>query len=309
MQILDKNEFLKEKDGTRITGLVIIQNYSEAPTKNGGSYLAGSLQACGDVPFKVWSGVCFNKMVADDLSGKICTVDAEVNEYNGSKSLILTHIEVLSDEELSHWNVQTSDFFANKYNLEAYWGKLLNVMEKHVSVDAMKVFMLCIDEYQEQFKKEFAAINYHDNCKGGLLAHTTKVVSLCNVLKMYTNISSRVSNDILYVGAALHDLGKVIEYSDGMISEQGKYVSHNTIGCLMLAKHRDEIVGIKGEEYYNTLLSIITQHHGDYGERPRTIAAYLIHQLDLLDSLLTLLDQNIETTPTGQLRFDDLKLI
>jgi len=309
MQILDKNEFLKEKDGTRISGLVVIQNYSAAPTKNGGSYFAGSLQACGDVSFKVWSGLCYDKMANEDMSGKVCAVDAEVNEYNGTKSLILTHIAVLSEEELEHHKIQKSDFFANKYNISAYWDKLLKVMEKHISVDAMKVFMLCISEYEDAFKREFAAIHYHDNCKGGLLAHTTKVVSLCNVLSMYSNISSRVSKDILYVGAALHDLGKIAEYSDGVISEMGMYLSHNTIGCIMLEKHKQEIIGLKGEEYFNTLLSIISQHHGEYGERPRTITAYLIHQLDLLESMLTLLDQDIETTPIGQLRFDDLKLI
>ena len=78
------------------------------------------------------------------------------------------------------------------------------------------------------------------------------------------------------------------------------------IGIYMLEKHREEIINLKGEDFYYSLISIISQHHGEYGEAPRTVAAYVIHQLDCLDSTLTLLDE--VSMADGQISFNSMKL-
>lgn len=309
MKILNKTEELKKPDKSYVEGLVLMGEYSENPTKNGGSYLAGNLQALGDVSFKVWSGACFNDMVKNSYTGKVVKIEGTVNEYGGVKSLILDAIYDVPTEELDKEGISEIDFFSTKYDTESYYARLTKKLQKCVSAEAYQVYNLIMGDYLDKFKNEFAAINYHDNCRGGLLAHTTKVVNICSVITMYPNISSRISIDALCVGAALHDLGKTLEYCNGTISEVGKYISHNTFGVLILNEHKEEIIHLKGEEFYNILLSIVSQHHGEYGERPRTIAAYIVHQFDLLDSSLTLLDQTLEDTPTGQVRFDGLKLI
>ena len=308
MKVLNKNEELKKPDGASFKGYARIGNYSEAPTKNGGSYLNGTLQAVGDVPFKVWGGACFNVMYEKDFSGEIVGIEGTVNEYNGTKSFIITGIYELDEGDLERDGVKESDFFETKYDIDAYWNKLSTKLQKNVSKEAFEVFNLVMSDWVERFKEEFAAVHYHANCKGGLLAHTTKVLQLCSILKMYPNTSGRVSNDVLYVGAALHDVGKIIEYSNGITSKTGNLLSHNILGILILEKHRDEIIELKGEEYYNTMLSIISQHHGDYGDRPRTVAAYIVHQFDLLESNLALLEQTIIDSPTETIKFDSYKL-
>lgn len=308
MQVVNKNEVLKLSDGTRFKGYVRMGSYTESPTKNGGAYLSGTVQAMGDCPFKVWSGACFNVMKEKDYTGQIVGVEGNVNEYNGTKSFIFDTLYEVTKEDLEEDGVKESDFFPTKYDTEAYWDKMNAKLRKNISEEAYQAYMLIMHDYVDRFKEEFAAVSYHDNCKGGLLAHTTKVVNICGLLKMYPNISARVNNDILYVGAAIHDLGKVLEYSNGINSEIGNLVSHNTLGILCLMEHKDAIIKLKGEEFFNIMMSIISQHHGDYGDRPRTIAAYIIHQFDLLDSSLTLLDQTLENNSDSQVRFDGLKL-
>lgn len=308
MELLNKEEALRLPDKSYVSGLVLMGEYTEAPTKNGGSFLMGTLQACGDVSFKVWSGPCYNDMISDKYTGKIVFVEAEVNEYGGVKSFILQSIsdaESVAKEE----GYTAVDFMFTKYDIEAYYNKLISTVKKKVSPEAFSVYSILLQDYVEEFKNEFAAINYHDNCRGGLLAHTAKVVNMCSMIKMYPNILNRVSMDVIFVGAALHDLGKTIEYKNGSISDTGMYLSHNIIGVEMVLKHKAEIIELKGEEFYKLLLSIISQHHGEYGDRPRTVAAFVVHQFDLLESTLALLDQVLESSPEGQVKFDGMKLI
>lgn len=310
-KILNSKEVLKRPDKTEVEGLVLMGDYSEQPTKNGGSYLAGSLQALGDVSFKVWSGSCYNDMDNFCYSGKVVHINAEVNEYGGAKSLIITGIYIIKEDELKEMGISEIDFLATRYDIDSYWDTLTKRIHKNVSEEAWQIYCLITREYIDRFKNEFGAMFYHDNCRGGLLAHTTKVVSMCSLLKMYSNISARVNNDVIYVGAAIHDIGKVIEYHNGVMSSTGKYVEHTIEGALIVGKYKESIIKLKGEEFYYTLLSVVSSHHGEYGVRPRTIAAYIVNQFDCLDSTLTLLDQNLAnvTEANGQINFDGYKLV
>lgn len=304
MDILNLKEALKLSDGSRVSGLVLMGEYSQYPTKNGGVYLGGNLQAKGSTAFKVWSGLCLNDMVNNNYAGKIVGIDAKVNEYEGMKSLILDQIYTEVDDKYTE-----TDFMETKYNEEQYWERLNKVLKKSVSEKAYQCFNVIMEGYEKQFRVEFAAINHHDNCKSGLLAHTVKVVNMCSILKMYPTVSAHLNNDLLYVGAAVHDIGKVLEYSVGSISKDGKYISHNTLGILILSEKKDKIVELMGENFYIQLLAIIQQHHGEYGERPRTIAAYIVHLFDLLESDLAMFDQTLANNVADQVKYDGYRLI
>lgn len=310
--IIDRKVVVEALDGASVNGFVLVKNYSELPTKTGSSYLAGNLEAKGEVPFKVWKNSnCFEEMQGTDYSGKICSIEAVVNEWGDMNSLIIRSIREVPEERLKELGISKADFLKEKYDANSYYNALRKAVEIHTSAEALEIFDMVISDIKDRFTTEYAAINYHDNCKSGLLAHTTKVVKLAAFVKMYPEIMKRVSADVLYVGTALHDIGKIYEYNTGVISEQGKRVSHLLIGAIMLEKYKDKIIELKGEEFYWTLFSIISQHHGEFGEQPRTVAAYIIHQLDLVDSTLALLNQKLEesTSGDGQISFNNMKLI
>lgn len=287
--VLNKEDILSKGDGFPVSGYAYIRSYSEQPTKNGSSFLSGHMECKGDIAFKVWRGSAFDSMKADDMQGSICYINAEVNEYNGQKSLIINSIIKVDSTELSE-----VDFLVPKYNTESFWSSLVGTLEKNVTAEALNVFKLVMGEYTERFKLEYAAINHHDNCLSGLLAHTNKVLKAGTILKMYPEIIKKVDADVLYVGMAIHDIGKVLEYSMGSISEVGKIISHNTIGISILEGVREDIIKLKGETFYYTMLSIISQHHGEFGERPRTVAAYVVHLFDMLESRLATVSQMLE---------------
>ena len=310
MNILKKDDVLSLCDGHRVDGLVLMGSYAEQPTKNNSTYLGGQLNALGSIPFKVWQGNCFNTMNSTDFSGKICNISGSVNEYNGTKSLILKDITEIPQSQLITWGISEMDFFEPKYDVEKMYNIFYTTVQKNVSENALKVLDIFMSEVKDKLTKEFAAISHHDNCFGGLIAHKTKVLKASLLVKNYPNILQRATPDLLFLGCALHDIGKVVEYSNGVISDVGKKISHLTIGCLMVNSHKDEIVELMGEDFFYSLLSVIAQHHGEYGDAPRTVAAYVIHQFDCLDSTLTSLDEVLsEVEDNQQIKFDGSKLI
>lgn len=307
MDILQKDAILKKSDGERVTGYAYIRSYQKQPTKNGGFFMAGSMDIKGDIQFKSWSSSsAFATLTDTDLRGKICSIDAKVNEYGGSISLLIDDISVCGND-----NLKPSMFFADKYNAEVYYKNLIQTLNKYVSKEGMEVFKEVMGGgVIDRFVEEFAAVGHHDNCKSGLLAHTTKVVKAATIIRMYPEIVNRVSMDTLFIGCALHDIGKILEYSNGSVSEEGKYLPHLVSGAILVAEHKDKIVELKGIEFYNSLLSIISQHHGEFGEPPRTVAAYVISKLDALESQLTALNTKLEILDAGdQLVVESYKLV
>ena len=305
--ILSKKDLVKKNDGEYVRGVVFIRNYTKQPTRNGGVYLAGNLSCVGDMQFKVWSGnSCFDEMSNKDLQGKICLVSGNVNVYNGSYSLILNSCEVIDS------GFSELDFYEEKYNVDKWYGHLVKDLKKNVSDEAFEIFNLIMSdkEVENCFLNEFAAVHHHDNCKSGLLAHTVKVVRIMTILQIYPEISNRVTPDVLFLGAALHDIGKIMEYDKGCVSPMGKRVSHLTWGIILLDTYRSKIIELKGEEFYYDLLSIISQHHGDYGERPRTLGALIVHFIDCLESNLSSLNQSLEGVEKDtQISYDGMKLM
>lgn len=51
------------------------------------------------------------------------------------------------------------------------------------------------------------------------------------------------------------------------------------------------------------------EHHGEYGERPKTVYAYIIHVVDLLDSRVSGLQKKMREADSAKvIRFDDYQL-
>lgn len=294
--VLERKKLLELDEKRPIQGYAYITSVSILPTKNGGQYITGNLQAKGQVPYKVWDrgtpDCAFSEMAknVDDYNDSAVLLSGEIDKYGGSTSIIINSIKIVDHEQLG---LTKSDFFEEVYDAEMYYANLLNVLKKYCSEKAVEVFNLVVNPVKSRFMEEFAAVSHHDNCKSGLLAHTTKVVRAATLLKMYPDICKRIGLDNIFISCALHDIGKIFEYSNGTMSNAGQKVSHHVFGVSMISDKRTEIVNLMGEEFYLNLLSVISQHHGEYGERPRTALAYVVHLIDCLEANLTTLNNSL----------------
>lgn len=249
------------------------------------------------IDFKAWDSKKAYVQLQDlHQLGVLVKVSGTVEVYNGISSVVVEEVEQIPETESCNRFL----FFEDVYQSDVYWETLQHLIQEGCSDNAQFVFRILMDdeEVRNSFRTEFAAVKHHDSCKSGLLAHTTKVVQHLQVLRQYPEICEVLDTDLLLLGAAFHDIGKCVEYQYGMISEIGEKVSHLTYGCLILAKHKQQVMDLMGKSFYYDLLSVISQHHGPYADSPRTLVAYVIHLLDLLDTNLT----DIET----QLREDKL---
>lgn len=295
--IITKDEILKKVNGESLKLSLLIKDYSSAVTKTGSPYFNGIAESKGTIPFKVWSGELYDRMAQVSYKGVVVDCTAEVNYYGNQISLILKDIK---ESEVSALELQETP-----YDSEALWLKLNGVLQKNMSEKAYEIFQKIITPYEDLFKVEVAASKMHDNFVGGLLAHSYKMVVVLNyALKMYKPIAETLDSDLLYLAVALHDVGKVREYSNGALSEIS-FAGHHITGVEIISAQRDLIIGVFGEEWYYRLLSVITQHHGEFGEMPRTVEALLVHNIDMFESQMQLLSQNFplgDYTQVGKFR-------
>lgn len=314
MKIIEGKDLLKQAEGSAFHGLALMGAYSKQATKNGGSYLAGSVECGATIPFKVWSNKsAYGVLTESELSGKIVEISGEVNEYGGAKSIIISNLTEIAEGSRKDDGtlITKQDFLATVYDADKYWASLENLIKRYCSEEAVEIFYdIFDDELKEDFLVEFAASFHHDNVKSGLLAHSTKVTKIATVMSLYPYILQRVSPDLLFLGCAIHDIGKIREYSCGVVNDTGKVLSHCTLGILLLERSEELIRKLKGGTFYNQLMAVIAQHHGDYGEPPRTLAAQIIHMLDLMESNLTSINEMCRDANAGeQIIYDGRRLM
>lgn len=307
--ILDFAVLKDMADNEPVSGLFLIKDYSRKSAKNGSYYMDGIVQCKEPLSFKAWgSSDAFDTLSSENLAGKVVYGVCKVNLYGGVVSLILDAVTVA---DLTGTGITSGDFFTAKYDGDKYFAAIENLLLKGVDKNTLGIYHMLIDGVKDRFLTEFAAKSFHDNCRGGLVAHTYKVMYMARLLKFYPEIL-RIEGDLnlLYLGMAIHDIGKVMEYTDGAITGIGKIVSHHTFGVEMLMSKKSEIVSVKGEDFFYRLCAIVEQHHGEYEETPRTVEAYIIHLMDKLESSLQLLDQKLEGLNRGdQIQIDTMKLV
>ena len=302
MEVISES-FLKEVlggkviTGTTVSGVILVSDYSIALTKNGKEYVTGNLLSGIKVPFKAWgSSTAFRKLKSEEYSNTPILVTGTVDNYNGNGSITVDDVVAVSE-------YTPDQFLEQRYNVDAYYDAMINLVKSNVSDKAWGIVdkIFTNEEIKKSFKTEFAATSYHDNCKGGLLAHTYKCLSLLNwTLTMYKQLTcvptenglelSQDRKDLLFLGTMFHDLGKIREMNLGVYQNCSK-VTHRFLGIEYLAQLKEMIVTSYSEEWYYDLVSILLQHHGEYGDPCKTLVSYIVSKVDLFESQMTLIPQ------------------
>ncbi|WP_036223569.1 3'-5' exoribonuclease YhaM family protein [Mesoaciditoga lauensis] len=160
-----------------------------------------------------------------------------------------------------------------------------------IKTDALKDLLripFTDESFVEEFIKSPAAIVVHHAYRGGLLEHTLGVMKLCDAI---SHLYGDVDRDLLLVGAALHDVGKIKEYkmeSYGIErTTEGELIGHIVLGVEMLNEWAKKVPNFPKKSLYH-LNHMILSHHGEleWGSPtvPKTLEAMILHHADDLDS-------------------------
>ena len=300
MDIIRPEELKELTANLPMEGIVLIGSYAVKTAKSGSEYIDGKIQSGHSVKFRAWSSSrAFQKLKENPLANHVCSISGRVDEYQGSCSVIIDDLQ-----EVTGYSI--GQFMPELYNTEEWFLALQENSCRMLSEKGRETLDRLLYQNEtlvSRLKEEFAAMSHHDNCKGGLLAHTVKMVDfLPIVLDNYPILFSDKDSsgqmkespdkrDLLVIGCILHDIGKTREMDYG-VYQKGSFVSHRFFGAEMVEEHKDYIVKQYGEEWFYHLIAILLQHHD--------------HSLTNLSQEI---EQNGNTDPSGQFIWYDNKTL
>lgn len=275
-----------------VEGEVLVRDISEITCSNGKTaYFITGVTQNGDYKIKCWSADIVTSVVSSyiELKNKVITIKGIIKEYKGSLEISATNI-VLQNQE----GINLTEF-CESLNYEAIKNDFLGLLRTSLSENAFKALAEVFNHNNifEKFVKGYAATSHHDNKVGGLINHTTKMLK---ILKAVIENDDRLKpySDILYLSCTLHDIGKVYEYTEmGGYAPDG-FVDHKAYGIQILTEVKSEMLKYIDKDTYNRIISVILGHHGEYGERPHTIYAQIIHLIDMVDSQVTSILEEVD---------------
>lgn len=295
----------------RHQGSFLLQGLSISKTRNETDMLQGTIIVRGGDSIRF---VCFDNVIVSQFKENGVTTiyvsdgDVTIQNYNESLSAKLEGIRGLSADYNPSEFMEVIDPSKNAHEIGALVRKLMT--EK-----GAQLTLHMLSDRGKELSVAMAAQygGYHDGKVGGLLNHIRKLLRYAEVAMTEYELLHTMSpeeRDLVILGLVVHDFGKILELKNGVYTEIS-IVPHTYLGIEIISKYKDLIEETYNEMFYRELQAIILEHHGEFGERPKTVYAYLVHVIDLLDSRVSGLQRKVEGLELGDttnVAFDGYKL-
>lgn len=259
------------------------------PNRNGNLYLQVELSdRTGSISARMWNATEADYRGFED--GDFVRVEGSTQLYQGAIQLIFTNICRAREHE-----VDPADFMPlTPAEIDRMAVELAGIL-RALGNPALRTLAECFltdAEFMDKFTRAPAGVKNHHAYIGGLLEH---VLQLMQVIKRVAPCYPVIDQDLLLMGAFLHDMGKIEElaYDRGFsYTDEGQLIGHVVMAISMLdAKLRDaERLG--GEPFPSELAlrlkHMIIAHHGQYEygspKLPMTLEAVTLNLLDTMDA-------------------------
>jgi len=296
-------QFVSEiKDRDSVTAVFLVKDKILAMAKNGKPYMNLRLMdKSGDIEAKVWD----NTDVLDKQFDKddFVNVRGKASVYMNKMQVVITEIAKVPEEL-----VLLADFLPESPRDAAEMRQELTGIVEALANPHLKGLMksfLADEQFLTLYCQAPAAKGMHHVYLGGLLEHSLSLVKLVkNVVPLYSGINE----DLLIVGALLHDVGKIYEMSFARAidyTDAGKLLGHITIGVELVGEKIHTVEGFP-RELSLLLKHMLLSHHGQYEygspKRPKTVEATILNYLDDMDSKINGIQAHIakETASTSR---------
>ena len=285
---------LKENVATRET--LLCQAVEEKVTKNGDTHVDLLLSDReNSIKVKVWNT---NKGYMETFVGRVIDLTVTPEIYNGKMSYKGDMIALKPDASIT-------DFVPKApYPSDRMFDALMQKADSFQNEDAKKLVQSLMTEHKEKLLCYPAAQTIHHNCYGGLIYHMFRMAGTASY---FITLYKTVNKDILLAGVILHDIGK-LEELDGTemgtaeYSVSGHLFGHIYLGMRMVEREAERLQIDKSVT--EQVLHIIASHHGqpEWGAltRPQTLEAFLVHELDMIDSRAYQYEKSAQTISPGE---------
>jgi 3'-5' exoribonuclease len=278
-------QFVSEiKDRDAVAAVFLVKDKILAMAKNGKPYMNLRLMdKSGDIEAKVWD----NTELLDKQFDKddFVKVRGKASVYMNKMQVVIAEIVKVAEHE-----VVLADFLPESPRDGDEMKRELADTVAALSSPHLKRLMqafLADPLFMGLYCQAPAAKGMHHVYLGGLLEHSLALVKL---VKTIVPLYGGINEDLLVVGALLHDVGKIYEMSFERAfdyTDAGKLLGHITIGVELVDEKIRLIDGFP-RELALLLKHMLLSHHGQYEygspKRPKTIEATILSYLDDLDS-------------------------
>ncbi len=246
-----------------------------------------------------------DKVYSSFENGDYVRVQGTSQFYNGALQMIVSRIDRVIPRDVDEADFVTLNVSAID-RLASEVAEMLRTVRNESLRNLVECFL--VDEaFMASFTSAPAGIKNHHAYRGGLLEHVHSLLRLVSIVAPHY---PDLDDDLLLLGAFLHDAGKIRELTyerELAYSDEGQLVGHLVIGVGMLDEKVREVERLTGEsfprELHLRLQHMIVSHHGQYEfgspKLPMTLEAIALHYLDNLDakmhSLGTLIREDANT--------------
>lgn len=272
--------------GQCVKETLILKTHVQKTTKAGKPYLDLVLvDKTGELKCKMWDG---DEVYQEFKDGDILGVELKVEEFNNSLQGKISSITRIDKESVPN-DVLKELVPHIEENPEELFDELINTLESLDAPNYKDFAVKLLKKCKKNFISYPGAKSMHHAEVGGLLLHTIEVVRIVQAL--YDAIPCFDKN-LCMVGAALHDIGKLLEFTlgeTGLVSEystSGELLGHIYMGTQLVGSEARKFNVDK--EYCVLLQHMILSHHGkmEYGSPvlPKTIEAYILSEADMISA-------------------------
>lgn len=271
--------------GTQVDAFALVKKVEVKTSSKGQKYMDLTLgDKDGDVDAKYWD---YAEGVTPDIQvNTLVKVRGQLQEYRGAPQFRVDNIRVANAAD----NVKAEDFAASaEYEPEAMYNAILAMADGFQDEDLKALVKTVYETYKEDLLIYPAAVRLHHAMRGGLLYHTLSILRMC---EQAAAVYPSVDKDLLLTGAALHDIGKLVEMDAnelglaGQYTTEGNLLGHLVVGAMMVRECAEK-AGTP-EETLVLVEHMIVSHHGkpEYGAAvpPKFLEAFLLSLLDELDA-------------------------
>lgn len=290
------------KDRDQVNSVFLVKDKILAMAKNGKPYMNLRLMdKSGDIEAKVWD----NTELLDKQFDKddFIRVRGKASVYMNKMQVVIAEIVKVPEEQ-----VVLADFLPESPRAAAVMRQELADTVAALGNPHLKGLMeafLADEPFMGLYCQAPAAKGMHHVYLGGLLEHS---LALTKLAKTIVPLYGGINEDLLIVGALLHDVGKIYEMSFARAfdyTDAGKLLGHITIGVELVDEKIRQVEGFP-RELALLLKHMLLSHHGQYEygspKRPKTVEATILNYLDDMDSKINGIRAHIakETASTSR---------
>ena len=285
------------------SGVFILKKIATRTARNGAPFFMLDL---GDRTGTFSCTVFSDSPVAGALrnlgDGAVVRVEGVTGTYQGRFSPKLEDVYALEADEIERDGLEELLVEVSPEDFDALCAELDSHIESIPDEGIRRTTRSAIEESGDVFRKSSAAISMHHAYRHGLLEHSCHLARAARAL---LPLYPQVDPSLAIAGTLLHDIGKTVEYTQGLSTRKtrtGILQGHVVLGYRCVRKH-----GLKNRlapEVLERLEHIVLSHQGELEWGAATFAAtpeaVFVSMIDNLDAKMGMVQAALRNTPSGE---------